>query len=138
MISLRLALRSLLFASLLPVAVQAADVSPETVTGATTVDAAAAKQLFDQAVLFVDPRRDSDWDAGRIPGAVHLEMKSQFNEAALGEVAGKDDPVVFYCNGHDCLRSSQVSEKAVSWGYSKVYYFRDGFPAWQAAGYPVE
>ena len=117
---------------------QAEDVSPETVSGATTVDAAKAKELFDQEVLFVDTRKDKDWDAGRIPGAEHLDVKKALTAESLGAVAGKDEPVVMYCNGHNCLRSSHAAAMAVEWGYSKVYYFRDGFPAWKDAGYPVE
>ena len=112
--------------------------SPTSVAGATTVDAAAAKTLFESGALFVDPRRDSDWDAGRIPGAVHLELKKVFSEEALAAECAKDEPVVFYCNGPKCARAAAASEKAVGWGYTKVHYFRDGFPAWTAAGNATE
>lgn len=116
----------------------ASELSPQTVDGATTVDSAQAKELFDSGALFVDSRKDSDWDAGRIPDAVHLELKSNFTEATLNDEANIGDSVVCYCNGESCKRSSVCSEKAVEWGFSKVYYYRDGFPAWKAAGYPVE
>lgn len=113
-------------------------VSPETVKGATTVNAAQAKAMFDKGTVFVDVRSDKDWAAGRIPDAVHLELKKVFNEASLVAVVKKDQDVVFYCNGHSCLRSSEASEQAVGWGFTKVHYFRDGVPAWKDAGYPVE
>lgn len=113
--------------------------SPMTVDGATTVNATEAKALFDGQALFVDVRKDSDWDAGRIPGAVHLDnKKGAFTEAALSDEIAKDEKVVIYCNGASCPRSAKGSASAVSWGFKKVYYFRDGFPAWKAAGYPVE
>ncbi len=117
--------------------VQAAD-SPETVAGATTVDGAKAKALFDKGAVFVDMRSDKDWGAGRIPGAVFLELKTNFTEASLGAKVKKDQDVVMYCNGVSCLRSSEASAKAVGWGYKKVHYYRLGFPDWKAAGYPVE
>lgn len=113
-------------------------VSPETVKGATTVDAAQAKALFDKGVKFVDTRSDKDWDAGRIPGAVHLELHKVYNEASLGKVVKKDQEVVFYCNGTSCMRSSEAAEQAIGWGYKKVDYYRLGFPDWKAAGYPTE
>jgi rhodanese-related sulfurtransferase len=119
-------------------AAHAAAFSPDTVSGTTTVDAAAAKALFNQGVPFVDVRKDSDWDAGRIPGAEHLELKKVFDEAKLAEIAGKDQEVVIYCNGPKCMRSSEACAKAVSWGFKKVYYFRGGFPEWAAADYPTE
>ena len=118
--------------------VQAGKVSPMTVAGAKTVTAAEAKALFDKGSIFLDVRSDKDWGAGRIPDAIHIELKKKFNEASMGKEIKKNDAVVIYCNGESCMRSSKASAKAVGWGYSKVYYFRDGFPAWKAAGYPVE
>lgn len=112
--------------------------SPETVEGATTIDAVQAKELFDSEVVFVDTRKDSDWEVGRILGAVQLELKSNFTEENLAKEVGKDEPVVFYCNGIKCPRSSKASAQAVGWGFKKVHYFRLGFPSWKEAGYPVE
>ena len=112
--------------------------SPHSVPGAESIDVSRAKVLFDQGALFVDVRTEKDWEAGRIPGAEHLELKSGFTEAALRRLASNDDPVVIYCNGPRCLRSSQASAMAVEWGFTSVRYFRDGFPAWQGSGYPVE
>lgn len=116
----------------------AAAESPMSVEGATTVDTAKAKELFDREVLFVDVRKDSDWDAGRIPGAIHIELKKKLNADSLTTETGKDEEVVFYCNGASCMRSSKATEKAVGWGFSKVYYYRDGFPAWKSASLPIE
>ena len=112
--------------------------SPTSINGATTVNAARAKALFDKGVIFVDVRKDKDWNAGRVPDAVHIELKKVLSEKTLSKEVKKDQEVVIYCNGEKCMRSSKASAKAVSWGFSKVYYFRGGLPAWKAAGYPVE
>jgi len=112
--------------------------SPETVEGSTTIDASEAKKLFDQGVLFIDVRKDKDWQAGRIPGAEHLELKKIFSKETLSELVEQDQMVVLYCNGEKCMRSSKASAKAVSWGFEKVFYFRGGLPAWKVAKYPVE
>ncbi len=133
-----LRLFSVLFFFAFITSVQAGKVSPMTVAGAKTVTAAEAKALFDKGSIFLDVRSDKDWGAGRIPDAIHIELKKKFNEASMGKEIKKNDAVVIYCNGESCMRSSKASAKAVGWGYSKVYYFRDGFPAWKAAGYPVE
>jgi rhodanese-related sulfurtransferase len=112
--------------------------TPASVPGATTVDAAAAKDLFDQEAVFVDLRKENMWNSGRIPGAIWLEFKTDFSQSALEAEIGKDESVVFYCSGVRCPRSAKASEKALGWGYEQVYYFRGGFPAWKNAGYPVE
>ncbi len=36
------------------------------------------------------------------------------------------------------MRASLAVGKAVDWGYTEVYYFRDGFIGWRAAGHPVD
>lgn len=112
--------------------------SPETIEGATLVDTTQAKTLFEQEVLFVDVRKDSDWEAGRVPGAVHLELKKVFSNDTLSEEIDKKEAVVIYCNGVKCLRSSKAVKLALSWGYSNVYYYRNGFPDWTSVGLPVE
>lgn len=113
-------------------------ISPQDVKGANSVSASQAKNLFDKGALFIDVRSNNDWAAGRIPDAVHLELKKVFNEQAMSSEAAKDEDIVIYCNGESCLRSSKASKLAVSWGFSKIHYFRDGLPAWKKSGYPVE
>lgn len=75
---------------------------------------------------------------GHIPGAVLLDLTTDFSEASLLTVADRDTEVVIYCEGPKCLRSSQACAEAVAWGFTRVHYFRDGFPGWRAAGDPIE
>jgi len=115
-----------------------ANLSPEAVDGATTVSVEEASALFDEGVVFIDVRKSSDFEAGRVPGAVHLDVKSDFSADTLAQVVAADEKVVIYCNGHSCMRSSKATAMAVEWGYTHVYYMRDGFPAWDVSGMPVE
>lgn len=113
--------------------------SPETVPGATTIDAAQAKKLWLQGATFIDTRKGADWDAGRIPGAVHVNIKTKdFNPDYIGQFVAKDEPVVSYCNAEKCHRASKGAKKLVKFGYTKVYYFRSGFPSWKNANNPYE
>jgi rhodanese-related sulfurtransferase len=107
------------------------------VPGAITVDVELAKALFDRGVTFIDVLPDNSWRDGHIPGAIHLDFKDAFTEASLSAVVDRGQEVVIYCLGPRCLRSSEASARAVSWGFKKVYYFREGLPAWKAAGYPI-
>ena len=128
---------AILLAGLGTVAI-AAEMSPTSVAGSTLINSAEAKALFDSGAAFIDVRKDSDYEAGRVPGSIHLELKSIYSPETLADEVEKDEEIVIYCNGHKCLRSGAAVEKAVKWGYSKVYYFRDGLPGWKAAGYAVE
>ena len=79
----------------------------------------------------------------KIDGYRHINIfvrfdQEAFDEEALSAEVATDEAVVFYCSGVRCPRSAKASEQALGWGYTKVYYFRDGFPAWKQAGYPVE
>ena len=112
--------------------------SPTEIAGATTIDVATAKTLFDKGVTFVDVR-GSSYVFGHVPGAVHFEHYAWSSaEATLTKKINKDQEVVFYCGGPSCNRSSEACKAAVSWGFKKVHYFRDGYPGWEAAGYAVE
>lgn len=118
--------------------VMADELSPLKIDNVTTVTTEEAHKLFETGTLFVDVRKNSDWEAGRISDAAHLELKSEFTEQSLLAEASKETAVVIYCNGPKCLRSSKASEKAVKWGFTKVYFYRDGFPSWKLAGLPIE
>ena len=113
--------------------------SAESVDGATTVNAQQAKKLWREGAVFIDTRKDSDWEAGRVPGAVHINIKKpEFNKETILNHVGLNDYVVSYCNAEKCHRAASGAKKLVGFGFTKVYYFRDGFPSWKNAGYPYE
>ena len=116
----------------------ASELSKTSVDGAETITSDRAAELFDAGAVFVDVRKVGPYEEGRIPGAIHLDLKLAFTEDALAAVAGKSDDLVIYCNGPYCPRAAAGCEKALSWGYTNVYYYRDGLPGWEAAGLPVE
>ena len=112
--------------------------SPEQVDGAETISAERAKELFDEGVKFIDVRSPRLYNRRHIPGTHHLDLKEVYNEQSLAAVADRDEPIVIYCSGVKCSRSYRATEQAVSWGYSKIHYFRGGIADWRDAGYPVE
>jgi len=114
------------------------DKPPPEIAGADTIDATKAKALFDRGVPFVDVRKDPDWKSERIPGAVQLHLYADFGESNLSKVATKDDEVAIYAYGLHSGHSTTAIMRAVSWGYKKIYFFREGFPGWKAAGLPVD
>jgi len=128
----------MVFLNLLILSNAVAQLSPLSVNGATTITTEQAKKLYNNGALFVDTRKDLDWEFGRIPDAIHLNLTTDLSKTNLLNNANKDDPIVLYCNGEKCLRSSIATQQLVNWGFSKVFYYRDGYPGWFLAGYPIE
>lgn len=111
--------------------------SPEQVEGTIKTSVQEAKVLFDKGTVFIDVRNPRLYAKAHVPGALHLDFKNNFDESKLDAVAKKDQPIVIYCSGVKCSRSYRASAKAVSWGFTKVHYFRGGIVEWKKAGYPV-
>lgn len=108
------------------------------VPGATTIDAGRANQLFQQQILFVDVRGDSDWDAGRVAGADHVSAKGMSKERLLERVDEPDNVFIIYGNSPNDKAAADAVAKAVSWGFTKVMFYQDGFVDWKSKGHPVE
>ena len=109
-----------------------------TVNGATTIDHKQAKQLHDRGVKFVDVRAAKGFASGHVPGALNLDVATEFSRDNLARIVGKNEEFVVSCHGKTCPDSAYASAKALLWGFKRVYYFAGGFPAWEEAGYPVE
>jgi len=105
------------------------------VEGATKIDVSTAKTMHESDAKFFDARENWRWKLGHIPGAFSFNVVS---ETTLMELADKTDNVVFYCGGTGCKLSANASAEAIIWGYENVYYFAEGLPGWNTAGYSIE
>jgi rhodanese-related sulfurtransferase len=99
-----------------------------------------AKDIFDKGdVLFVDARSQNDYENGHIAGAISLPI-GQF-EKRIGFFLNRyppEQPIVTYCSGRNCEDSHELARFLSDVGFTNVRFFIDGFPAWEAEGYPVE
>src|SRR5205085_1148115 len=83
----------------------------------------------DEAVL-VDVREPYEWDAGRIPGAKHIELERL---AGRADELPKDKPVIFQCRVG--RRSALASEAFRAVGFDG-YNMPGGLPAWAGEEVP--
>jgi len=98
----------------------------------------AAGMLFDSSVVFVDSRTAEEYIAGHIEGAVNLSPLDYENNFGRGEARLRgSSTIVVYCDGGACESSLQVARRLMDGGFRSVLVFMDGYPAWQAAGYPT-
>lgn len=100
----------------------------------------AAKVLFDNPeTVFVDARSQEQYEQGHIKGAVSFpawDFDSRI-EAFLDRYPS-DRPLVIYCSGRECEDSHMLAKQLSDIGFSNVKVYIDGFPAWQAEGFPIE
>ncbi|SFG72039.1 PQQ-dependent catabolism-associated CXXCW motif protein [Palleronia marisminoris] len=133
---------------------------PETLAGATVIDAAEAERLWREgAAVFVDvlprPERpaelppDTYWRAAErlaIPGSTWLpntgygvlapEVQAYF-EAGLASIGEATTPAVFYCL-KDCWMSWNAAKRAIELGLEDVHWFPDGTNGWVERDLPLE
>lgn len=87
--------------------------------------------------MIIDSRKASDHAKGFIEGSIHLVDTDTTPETLAKVVPNKAAPVVFFCNGIKCGRSGKAAKVAIAAGYSKVYWFRNGWDEWLAKGFPI-
>lgn len=123
--------------------------TPTTLTGVKVVGADEVKKLLDSGVPVIDTRVAAEFAEKTIKGARNVPYKEksakepgfdpsqdQFDLAKLP--ADKNAPIVFFCNAGECWKSYKASVVASKAGYSKVNWFRGGFPEWSTKGLPTQ
>ncbi len=83
-------------------------------------------------LTLLDVRQDSEWRAGHIRGAIHIE-NGRLPEAELP--FAKDQPIAVQCARGS--RSMAGISALLRRGYRNVIQVQGGINAWQAAGYEV-
>ena len=113
--------------------------APTEIAGATTVNADGVIALFDQHpnLVILDNRKERDFKAGHIEGAVRLIDSDVNADTMAAAVPSKDTPILMYCNGLKCGRAAKAVEAALKLGYSKIYYYAEGMAEWKEKGLPV-
>ncbi len=88
--------------------------------------------LLPRGVAIVDVRNQSEWDAGHIPGAHHMQLGTLADR--LNEVP-REGVVVVHCQGG--TRSSIAASLLAARGFTNVINLQGGFAEWSAAGHPT-
>ena len=112
---------------------------PEQLEGTTRISAEELFDLLDEHddLVVIDARKTSDRQQGYMEGSIGLPDTDTTEASLAKHIATKTTPVVFYCNGVKCGRSSKSAKLAVGLGYSKVFWFRGGWAEWVEKGLPV-
>ena len=98
-----------------------------------TVDELRDRLREDSDLRVVDVRRDAEWQAGHIRGAVHMPLHKLSELAASLD---RDRPVAALCAGG--YRSSIATSGLERLGFQKIINVVGGMAAWTGAKYEVE
>ncbi len=77
--------------------------------------------------LLVDVREDREWQAGSMPGAVHIS-KGVLERDIVSQVPNKGTEVVLYCGGG--YRSALAADNLRRMGYTQVWSLVGGIKGW--------
>lgn len=87
------------------------------------------KAAIDSGIFLVDVREPSEFEAGHIPGAVNIPLRTL---AQSLDMIPSDQPVLVYCaSGH---RAGQATAALRLLGYDNVKSFPGSWKAWSEAG----
>ena len=81
----------------------------------------------DDGHVIVDVRRQDEFDAGHIPGAILIPNENIIDSPPI-ELPDFDQVILIYCRSGN--RSKQASQKLADMGYRNVYEF-GGINTWQ-------
>ncbi len=83
----------------------------------------------------VDVREESEYAAGRLPGALHLG-KGVIERDIEAKLPDHDAEIVLYCGGG--YRSALAADNLQKMGYTNVWSMDGGFSGWKAANGAIE
>ena len=83
----------------------------------------------------VDVREDREYEAGHIPGAIHIG-RGVIERDIEAKIPNHDDEIVLYCGGG--FRSALAADNLQKMGYTNVISMDGGFRGWKERGFDVE
>lgn len=123
--------------------------TPAMLAGTTLVTAEQVKDLMAKGVPVIDTRVANEYAEAHIKGAINVPYKEKSAKSADFNASedsfdisklptDKNADVIFYCNAGSCWKSYKASAVAVKAGYTKIHWFRGGYPEWKGKGLPTE
>ena len=100
-------------------------------------DVAGARAAGERIVL-LDVRSRAAWDAGHVPGALHIPSGELADRLAELPPANAGPRIVTYCWGPGCNASTKAALTLARSGYHDVREMIGGFEYWAREGLAVE
>ena len=101
----------------------------------TNVDEVKRRLDRGERLLLVDVREESEWNAGHVPGAMHLS-KGVIERDVETKIPDTDAEIILYCGGG--FRSALVADNLQKMGYTNVISMDGGWRGWTEKSFPTE
>jgi rhodanese-related sulfurtransferase len=100
-----------------------------------TIDQARERFKANPNAVLLDVREDSEWQKGRVQGAMHLGkgILERDLEKIIPDTARE---ILMYCGGG--YRSILTADAAQKMGYTNVFSIMAGYKGFAAANWPME
>ncbi len=103
--------------------------------GETTPESVHDRMKRGDRFLLVDVREESEFAAGRIPGAIHIG-RGILERDIETKVPDHSAGIILYCGGG--YRSALSADNLVKMGYTNVVSMDGGWRRWNELGYETE
>lgn len=107
------------------------------------IPAEAAKQMYDDGIVFIDGRIPAEFKEGHIKGALNIDYK-EFKDKSIQEKQDimkdikKEQIIVSYCGSDSCEISIDNAYEMAKAGYNDVKIYLGGYKEWKSLGYPTD
>ena len=88
-------------------------------------------KLLRNEVVIVDARSNYEFETLQVKGALNIPVANKTFEQEVQQLRQKTDKtIVFYCNGHRCMKSYIATDRALKAGIENVIAFDAGIFEW--------
>ncbi len=111
-------------------------VSDTAITNIAIADAARSYESR-KDVLYLDARSAAEHAERRIPGSMHVDIRSFDAENAPARVRQARE-IIVYGQDPGSATAIALTKRLIKAGYKRVYFMRDGMNGWVARSLPTE
>lgn len=91
-----------------------------------------------KTLLLVDPRSPAAYARERLPGAMHMEFRSDMKDRGVDRRLSSHRNIVVYGDNPGSAAARGMTKRLMLVGYDNVRLFAGGVEEWKTMRYPVE
>ena len=109
--------------------------------GISFIGLVSARKLYDdKTAIFVDARTSQEYEREHISGAISLPVRALLQGDMEPDkiLPDREAVLITYCDGGECDIGLELAKELSERGYHNIFVLGEGYPGWEAAGYPMD